>query len=947
MIYRVGNHRLSTSFLLIGVLLLLHSMACTNREGNKQQELLHDLPPEMGHHLTSSDDSTFAQYGRDVGIRVLKESMDKLAKAFSELSLEEYKSNTSVYIALWKRMAQILASEYHYGSELATITFLESLAPETCYEIIKMRKESRRIFYDPGLAEIEKIEKQLCFLRKFEECGDRSAAALCKWWISELYSSIGNDRERMRYLRTACSDFVELDMPSLICQAFGYLGSLYADTGSIDSMIICYETAKHFANQSRLPNQAARINAFYAGYYLRQGRLSLVHDLLQEGMDLCREYKGGYWEIRRIAEAMKLYANFGCWEIVTRLCDRARVLERRYKRDSYVESYFNIFLLRIDQFEARSLMARGNVKKAEAIFRSVRKPADDLTNRLEYVEMLFHWAKGLIENGRPNDALSIIREGSSRAEQGFFPKLAAKFTLLMARAEFELENYRESQLTLRRFDRLAWEYEESLRSEWIERDALIGMLELRTGNAQAATGVLEEGLSRLKKSVMSMDASVHSYLWLSECDELRQLMHAVVSHDPMLGYAAELYWHNFYRLLGRRARGDIDLDPSQMHRAETDPALRSNGSIIDHLKALAGHARKRITKSGAVHSIYYVRGNEIWRWTLSSERFRKEILDASADKVRDLVSETWKQMSVDPVNRETVLSPALLENLRTLALMLLPPEVMHESINDSTAPFFVTTDGYLGRIPFETFSVAAAGEYTPLLLNRDVAYLRYMDPPVDGSDLEPGIVLVNADPSKELRNRYPFQQQLRGVMEEGRAVSALDPSVRFLEGESATKANLESIWENASYIYLATHTLRDPEVPYLMLIPLASPGEQARPDASYLDMVDIRAADLGKCDIVILSGCSSGAPYVGTSNVGPSLGDAFLDAGAGAVVQTFWDIRDDEARRLMTSYVQTWGDAGASKIHTLCNARRVAIRGPLGIRHPFNWASYSIKIGKL
>ncbi|UCF06074.1 MAG: CHAT domain-containing protein [bacterium] len=947
MIRRAANYRLSRSVLLIGLLFLLNTIACTSRKEDKLQEFLSVLPPDMAYHLTSSDDSTLAQYARDAGYCTISDSISKLAELMSKMSLEEYKRNAPLLMPFHERLARILASEYHYGSEMVIISFLGTLPLDASYEITVMRKESQRLRYNPNLTVIEKLEKQLSFLKKFEEKGARCEAAQCKSWISELYGDIGNNREWMRYLRAACSDGIELDMRILACQTLGVLGAIYGEVGKIDSMIICYEKAKQITKQSRLPNQASRISAFYSGYYLRQGRLSLVHDLLQESMELCREYKGGYWEIRRVSDAMKFYAIFECWEIVTRLCERARVLERKYEKNSYVTDFLKIFILRIDQYEARSLMARGNIKEAETIFRSIRRPVDDLPNRLEYVEMLFHWAKGLLENGRPDDAQSIIREGSLRAEQEFFPKEASKFALLTARAEFDLGNYHMSRLALQQFDHLAEQYKEKLRSEWIERYALLGMLERRTGNVQAAASVLEEGLAYLKRFVVKMDASALSYLWIGGCEELRQLMHEVTSHDPALGYGAELYWHNFYRLLGSYAREDTDLDPDQMHHAATYTAPHADGSIIDHFQALAESARARITNSGAIHSVYLVHSNEIWRWTLSHAGFQRETLDALAEEVRDLVSETWKEMSTDPIDREAVVSPALVENLRSLARTLLPAEVMHEAVSDSSAPFFITTDGFLGQIPFETFNVAAAGEYTPLLQSRDIAYLRYMDPAVDGSNLGPGVILVNADPSKELRNRYPFQQQLREVMEEGKAVSTLDPSARFLEGETAKKENLESIWEDASYIYLATHTLRDPEVPYLMLIPLASPGEGLGPDAAYLDMTDIRAADLSTCDIVVLSGCSSGAPYVGASNVGPSLGDAFLDAGAGAVVQTFWDIRDDEARRLMTSYVQAWGEQGVSKIHSLCNTRRIALRGPLGIRHPYNWASYSIKIGKL
>lgn len=125
---------------------------------------------------------------------------------------------------------------------------------------------------------------------------------------------------------------------------------------------------------------------------------------------------------------------------------------------------------------------------------------------------------------------------------------------------------------------------------------------------------------------------------------------------------------------------------------------------------------------------------------------------------------------------------------------------------------------------------------------------------------------------------------------------------------------------------------------------MAAPGERSSPDAAYVDISDIRSQSMDACDIVVLSGCSSGAPYLATRTAAPSLGDVFLDAGAGAVVQTFWAVVDDYARDIMTSYVQTWESEGTPAVKGLADVRRAALQGPRGVRHPFGWASYSIKL---
>jgi CHAT domain-containing protein len=158
---------------------------------------------------------------------------------------------------------------------------------------------------------------------------------------------------------------------------------------------------------------------------------------------------------------------------------------------------------------------------------------------------------------------------------------------------------------------------------------------------------------------------------------------------------------------------------------------------------------------------------------------------------------------------------------------------------------------------------------------------------------------------------------------------------------------LKKSCRDASYFYFAVHTLRDPAVPYLVLIPLAADSLDTGPDAEYLDILDIRNCDLSRCRVAILSGCSSGAPYVALAGSGPSLGDAFLDSGSGAVIQTFWDVDDNDARNLMTAFVRLWKGTCLTEVKTLSEARRRAMMSSDGVRHPSSWASYSIKLSKL
>jgi CHAT domain-containing protein len=70
------------------------------------------------------------------------------------------------------------------------------------------------------------------------------------------------------------------------------------------------------------------------------------------------------------------------------------------------------------------------------------------------------------------------------------------------------------------------------------------------------------------------------------------------------------------------------------------------------------------------------------------------------------------------------------------------------------------------------------------------------------------------------------------------------------------------------------------------------------------------------------------------------MGDAFLDAGAHAVVQTFWPIEDRDARRFVERFVAIW-NPGDDPVAALADTRRAAIRAG---EPPWVWAAWSIHV---
>ena len=904
--------------------------------------LLRNLPPEVMRHLIVDDDSVFAQYVREAGIETMMITVSRVSVALRNLAEEDYERDAPYLFSKWRKLALAMESEFDYGAQIFDLDLLESLPPKQQREWLISRGCIQNVMSDPDLTVDRKLELQLEFIKTFETRGDVIYVAVTRNNVSELYSAIGDTDTQLLYLRAALTDFERFGIHRMTCQALGILGGHYRRKGDIDSMTACYEKARRLAERYRLPTQAGRISSFYGGYYRNKGRLSLAHDMYRDAMELCREYGGGHLEARFVVNAMSYYADLSCWDITTRLIERSRVLEHLYADEQVMDA----FVLRTDQVEARMLLARGDIDRATDILTRIDEPTRRQIHRSDYALLLHYWAKGLLDNGLACDARPIAAKGLTYCENKLIPDWEAKFALLLARTEFECGDIPAAEAALARFENLATDPTYRFCVEWIEHDVLLGRMMLRSGDRRLAEASLVKGAARLGSYVSARDASVHNYLWIDRSENLRHLMHDVFSSDASLGYGTELFWRLFYRDLG--SAGDRD----GTARSKDDLPMIASGrykdsALIGELRKLAEDARERIVRKDAVHLLYLVRDSEVWRWTVSSEGIKRDVLAVSAGELRRLVAEARTGMAVDPGGAGSPVPLWLASALAGLAEALLPESILDDPCSLNDGPILITSNGFLGQIPFETFNVSGNGSYIPLLMRRDIAYLRFAEPETEVEGKLPGVILVSLEPPAALRKRYPFHQRLGEVLVEGGIIAATDTGAVFLRENHATKENLLDVWDMASYVYLATHTLRDPEVPYVSLIPLAAPDRQTGHEELFLDIADIRSADLGRCELFVLSGCSTGAPYCEDIKAGPSLGDACLDAGAHAVIQTFWDKRDDEARTLMAAIVYAWRTREIPPVRAICDGRRRALQGDCAIRHPFGWASYSIKLGRI
>jgi CHAT domain-containing protein len=319
-------------------------------------------------------------------------------------------------------------------------------------------------------------------------------------------------------------------------------------------------------------------------------------------------------------------------------------------------------------------------------------------------------------------------------------------------------------------------------------------------------------------------------------------------------------------------------------------------------------------------------------------------------RIAEVMKAVGAQM-LEETSGATIPDPAL-EELHRLATILLPESLFDDPAKDSSVrTLFLTPDRCVASLPFGLLNLAEEG-YRPLIERFDPIYLNGRPTPYvfdryerSGADDASLPALVVANPSLGSRNASVFGDvaSLDQGLAEAETVADLRPGALVLSAQTATKDRVIENWERTSLLYIVAHVLRDPEVAYLACIPLWSTSEQPSEDP-YLDVTAIRRTRFAANPLVVLSGCASGASYVESEVVAPGLGQAFLDAGASAVIQTFWDVRDDVASTLMQRTMEAWMRDGLRPDQALNAARREFASSGAERSHPFFWASYFIEL---
>lgn len=709
-------------------------------------------------------------------------------------------------------------------------------------------------------------------------------------------------------------------LASLIMQGFA--------EGNTDSNGVYLERGLELANESRLAAQASRLLALTGYRDFTLGHYSAAVRSFERSVDVCRNYGDPAQGLAHLGTLMRMYAVMESWTLVDQVAERADILLAEAAETEGDEASGSLLSVRLDEIQARSLIARGRIAEGDTAYHELWERI--LPQPYEEASFLANfWIMGLLDHHRPDLAQAALKRAEPYAEQAGIRHMLVRLPFWKARTWFQLGEIDSATVQLDRFEA------EGLQLKQWSRDLQIPYYALRcrllaATDRDAARAMLAEGMEALAQRLAENDAGAGAFLDLSRARGLRWAAHDEFGADPATGYGLELLWREYMGIVGHGR----------------NPSPTGGQDVLTRADQVARDAQRRLGELAATHLLYQVRDPWVVRWTVDAQTVRRDTLQATSKELRERVGRLLMTLSTDPGDEDATVDTALAAELRELSRLLLPAEIFDPVRRERIGHLLVSGESFLSQVPFAPLCLGDGPDYEPLAGSLDLTWVR--NPAAEPRSRPDGPSLLIADPEIDpmLVRRYRTLSQLVGAGPEIEACRTICPGPE-LSGAAATKRAVTGAWGSASIIYFVGHVIHNPEVPFLTTIPLTPPAGPHLASEAALDISDVRSADLGACRLAVLSGCGSGAPFADGVITAPSLGDAFLDAGCGASLQTFWRIRDEQVVFRPEEVVRRWRREGMSLPQAVSAERRAAMRGPEGIRHPFGWGAWTLKMESL
>ena len=813
---------------------------------------------------------------------------------------------------------QALTQDRGLPTYLQESRYLESLPDSLARRVIEHRQEMTEVFAAPEVAISDKVDRIRSLGDELDAAGDEFGALDTWTMLAALEHRRGDFEMAMAHRRSGIHHARRLGRLADVCQHTGQFLMGRMENGWSDAERDTLLQLAELAQRARLARMSSHLIMLQGYDAFNRGHYFTARTTFEDAIEVCRRFGEPAASLPTMVTLLRMYATLECWDQVAILLSRTNGLFDELVGDQEMSARQRLSRVQLDILEASRLAALGRTDQAQQIFRRTFATACELPfEEASYVG--WQWFEAMLDQDRPDlaaAALDVVEPYAIANEREYLIRRSWFWRGWLLWRAGDLAG---AEAHLAEFGRLLADGSpggQDVKYQYLALQARI----LQTRNAEAAGAILLEGWQGLQSRLARQEPGAEAYLDLNRNPHLRRAAHEFAAGDAELGYGVELLW-----------RDAMLLQATSLDEVE---------DLFAAARAKAVTARQRLARAGSVHCVYRVDSEVVTRWTADSRGVELTTLPVPTDTLRARVRALLAQLATDPLDLDAPTPPALQQDLADLARVLLPSRFQHTSALPRT--MFVSGDGFLAQLPFAPLHVGDSHRYEPLILSTDVVWLRHGPAWVTARGTETVLAVGNPALNSATRRRFSLAGGLQGAKEELRRLADALPTVDLIEGDDATREQVLAAWDRADVFYFVGHAVADPQVPFAAWLPLAS----LRAQVTYpgIGTADILAQRFRRCRVVLLSGCATGLPHVDGMTIAPSLGDAFLDAGVQAAVQTFWPVRDSQLLIRPERALVAWREGRADIAAAMAAEQRRALRGPNGIRHPFSWAAWTVKV---
>ena len=930
------------SLVVLGALCVgLFAAGCGSSEYEELRSRVRWVPDRWIRALVAEDPSQFEAMVDGIGASHLVYLASEVNAAISSASLEQFVSSSAVVDRPLNRVLGALRSRYGFEKYWDLRQRFRALPPEDAFAARRMWTEAHSVERDASLTDAQKADLARTYASRIDSTGWPLPTALIWLHAAERYARADNTEAAVSSVRSAIERGLEQGDHVVTCQALGLLGVHLHQANRFESMRLHWEQALEIAMQHQLGAQTGRIISFFAGHARSEGRLDLARRLLHEAEEQNRAFGGSPSDARFIIKYLEFNADLDCWNVVEQGLPRIpRALDQMREWVSN-QRHFEEYSAHAEVLRGRSHAARGDQGRADREFASALDRFSAIEHEQYANGVRRTWARSLLEDRRPAKAVDLLQPCLDSTDS---LRTLVEAHVLLAEAHAQLGQWDRCEARLDDVAGLEVDNSPAYFREFIRVRELSARLHFARGRREEAIATIKETCDLIEQGLVDREASQESFLLLRDLEPFHQLLHELVETDTELTLELELAWRGVPGLLGQgqgydRAGSPLQACKEIIGRTNAVDAPAGKLTLVDE---------SRLPAEGMIELIYLVEADSLVRWTRVGTQLASSAVAIDADDLRQRVGMVLEKLE-RAVDEDARLDAGLREGLRELARLLLPEPMFSGDGSGAGAirHLRILPGTHLSGFPFGALNLSETG-YEPLLRRFDPVYERgHGHSAPAGTARGPGLIIADPAVSPSLAAWESGLPRLEHGIREARALHDWEPGSILLEREAATKAAIRRHWERARFIYFASHVVQDPSSPYLSWIPLAKQdvvqGQAVVQVNEYLNIQDIRSARLHAAPLVVLSACSSGAPYQTRRALAPSLGDAFIDAGASTVIQNLWSVRDDAAAELMQRTMRAWSLDDTDPDCALNDARReMASSGRF--THPYFWGAAVVQV---